>query len=139
MIVTPSIFFLIKQLREKYPRLGKAKIKLFVDAFCKSQGIETVSEAKIGRIIKRNKFFYAGRGKGKRVRGKTRKQRIKFCPKPQDVKAGYIQLDGLKFYYLSRYYYFLTAVNIVTKKSMGKVDTVTKEQTSRSTAPLELS
>ena len=121
MVVTPSIFSLIKQLREKYPRMGKAKIKLFVDAFCKVQGIETVSEAKIGRIIKRNSLFYAGRRRGKRVRDKARKQRIKLCPKPEDVKAGYIQLDGLKFYYLGRYYYFLTAVDIVTKQAWVKL------------------
>lgn len=121
MVVNPAIFELIKQLRQKYPRLGKVKIKLFVDVFCLKAGIETISSAKIGRIIKRSNLFYAGKGSSKRVRHNTKKERIRFCPKPEVTKPGYIQLDGLKFYYLGKYYYFLTAVDIVTKQAWVKL------------------
>ena len=35
----------------------------------------------------------------------------------KDQPPGYIQLDGVKFHYLSKYYYFLTAVDIVSKQA----------------------
>lgn len=117
MIVNSVVFALVKDLRQKYPRMGKAKIKLFVDAFCQKEGIDTISSAKIGRIIRRNNLFYAGKHQGRRVRDKTKKNRVKLCPRAQDTKPGYIQLDGIKFYYLEKYYYFLTAVDIVIKQA----------------------
>jgi hypothetical protein len=32
----------IRELREKYPRMGKTKIKVFLDEYCEAQGIRTV-------------------------------------------------------------------------------------------------
>ena len=46
---------------------------------------------------------------------------MKSCPKAVDTKPGYIQLDRVKFYYLGKYYYFLTAVDIVTKQAWVKL------------------
>jgi len=120
--VPVSIVSLIRQLRQDYPRMGKMKIKRFVDQFCHSQGIETISASSIGRTIKRFNLFYAGKSKGRRVRlDSSRKQRVKLCPKVSDVNPGYIQLDGVKFYYLGRYYFFLTAVDIVSKQAWVKL------------------
>lgn len=115
------VYYLIKSLREKYPRMGKAKIKRFVDVFCQAQGIPTMAESTIGKVIKRNNLFYAGKGRGKRSRSNSQKTRINACPKASDTKPGYIQLDGVKFYYLGRYYYFLTALDIVTKQAWIKL------------------
>lgn len=56
----------IRRLRQKYPRMGKAKIKTYIDRFCHSKGIQTISEASIGRVIRRFNMFYAGRNKGKK-------------------------------------------------------------------------
>lgn len=118
MTVPIAIISLIRNLRESYPRMGKSKIKLFVDVFCEKENIPTVSEATIGRVIKRFNLFFYGKGNGRRVRKElTRRQRIKLCPAPKDVKPGYLQLDGFKFYYLGKYYYFLTAVEIVSKQA----------------------
>lgn len=108
---------LIRQLRHEYPRMGKAKIKRFTDEFCEAQNLPPLSQSVIGKIIKRNNMFYAGKNKGRRIASYGQKQRIKLCPRPFDHKAGYIQLDGLKFYYLGKYYYFLTAVDIVSKQA----------------------
>ena len=41
--VPVSIISLIRKLRTDYPRMGKMKIKRFVDQFCLSQGLETIS------------------------------------------------------------------------------------------------
>lgn len=130
-VVTTSVgvVALIIKLRQQYPRMGKAKIKRFVDQFCIEQGISPVSESGIGRVIKRNNLFFAGKGKGRRIRqSQVQRERIKYCPKAQDSQPGYIQLDGVKFYYLGRYYYFLTAVDIVTKQAWVKVVTSFKSK-----------
>lgn len=115
------IISLVRTLREKYPRMGKAKIKRFVDEFCLANKQETISEASIGRVIRRFNMFYASGDKRKKTKDHGQKQRIRLCPRPTDTKPGYIQLDGLKFYYLGHYYYFLTAVDIVSKQAWVKL------------------
>lgn len=115
-----SVVALITELRKKYPRMGKMKIKPFVDEFCSSQNIPTLDESTIGKVIKRHNLFFAGKGRGRRIR-KGNRQRIRLCPKAQDTKPGYIQLDGVKFYYIDKYFYFLTAVDIVTKQAWLKL------------------
>lgn len=121
-MTTPvSLILLVKSLREKYPRLGKTKIKRFVDEFCTVSKITSVSVSTIGKVIKRHKMFYAPKHKGRKKQNTSSKTRIKLCPKPGDTKPGYIQLDGFKFYYLLKYYYFLTAVDIVTKQAWVKL------------------
>lgn len=118
MLTPPSVVALITKLRKDYPRMGKMKIKSFVDAFCRSEDIKTLDESTIGKVIKRRNPLFAGKSisRGKRIR-KGSKLRVKLCPKSQDTPPGYIQLDGVKFYYLNKYYYFLTAVDIVTKQA----------------------
>jgi hypothetical protein len=116
------IISLIRNLRETYPRMGKSKIKLFVDPFCSKEGLETISEASIGRVIKRFNLFFAGLGNGRRVRKElVKRARIKLCPAPAATNPGYLQLDGFKFYYLGKYYYFLTAVEISGKQAWVKL------------------
>lgn len=122
---------LVKLLRERHPRMGKMKIEGFVKALCEELNLNDIpdSSASIGRLIKRKNYFFAGKDKvkGKRVR-KQNKQRIKLCPKVENTEPGYIQLDGVKFYYLSKYYYFLTAVDIVSKQAWVKVVTSFKSK-----------
>lgn len=118
-----AITKLVKQLREDHPRMGKMKIEGFVKAICEEMVLTGVSSssASIGRIIKRKNYFFAGKARGKRVRQDGGKQRVRLCPKASDTLPGYIQLDGVKFYYLGRYYYFLTAVDIVSKQAWLKL------------------
>lgn len=122
---------LVKLLREQHPRMGKMKIERFVKILVFELNLGNIpnSSASIGRLIKRRNYFFAGKGKvkGKRVRN-INKQRIKLCPKATDTKPGYIQLDGVKFYYLGRYYYFLTAVDIVSKQAWLKLVTSFKSK-----------
>lgn len=116
-----AVVKLVKQLREDHPRMGKMKIELFVKALCLELGEKSPSSATIGRLIRRKNYFFAGKGNGKRVRDQGNKQRVKLCPNSKDQMPGYIQLDGVKFYYLGRYYYFLTAVDIVSKQAWLKL------------------
>jgi len=50
-VVHPKIKEFIVSQRKEHPKLGKDKIKSLLDEFCLKQGIKTVSESTIGRII----------------------------------------------------------------------------------------
>lgn len=115
------ILLLVKSLRQQYPRMGKTKIKLFVDEFARQQGLSSLSVSTIGKVILRNKFFFSGRRSPKRKSQNEAKTRVKVCPKPNLVNPGYLQVDGVKFWYLEKYYYFLTGVEIVTKQAFVKI------------------
>jgi transposase InsO family protein len=57
--VNPAIVAEIRRLRlEVCPNLGKAKVKIFLDKFCKKNGLAVISESKIGRIIKDKKIYH---------------------------------------------------------------------------------
>lgn len=118
---TPEIVLaLVKSLREKYPRMGKEKIKPFVDEFCKGQGIKSLKASTIGKVIRRNNFFFATK-EILRKRKIEAKNRVRGCPKVKGTKVGYLQVDGVKFWFLDKYYYFLTAIEIVTKQAFLKL------------------
>jgi len=53
----------IKSLREKYPKIGKDKIKPLLDKYCLTLGIPSISSSTIGKIIKRHNFFYQKTGR----------------------------------------------------------------------------
>ena len=109
---------LITDFRKSYPRMGKEKLRLFVDAFAQAKGISSLSASTIGKIIKRDKLFFAG--KGRRKLNQSYRQRIRFCPQADKTTPGYLQLDGIKFYFIDQYYYFLTAIEIVTRQAWVK-------------------
>ena len=86
----------IVDIRKRYGRIGKEKIKVLLDEYCKENGIKTVSSSTIGRIIKdRNLFFYHKEythfGKKKR-KMKKKLRRCGYRPKnPGDL----IQIDSM--------------------------------------------
>jgi hypothetical protein len=45
----------IRELREEFPNLGKAKVRVLFEPWCKERGIHCPSESTIGRIISRAK------------------------------------------------------------------------------------
>ena len=49
---------LIKELRQQHYRLGKYKIKIFLDEYCRKEGLKTISASTIGLIIKKNNMFW---------------------------------------------------------------------------------
>ncbi|MGC8722010.1 MAG: helix-turn-helix domain-containing protein, partial [Caldisericaceae bacterium] len=53
MKVNSEIVTFIRDIREKHPRIGKEKIKKFLDEYCDKRGIRTISPSTIGKIIKR--------------------------------------------------------------------------------------
>lgn len=107
----------IVNIRRNYPRIGKEKIKVLLDEYCKEKDIKTISSSTIGRVIKdKNLFFYPKDynhyGKEKRVDNK-KKNRIKnYKPiKPGDL----IQVDSIIFFMNGIKRYIITAIDTKSK------------------------
>ena len=45
----------VARIRYQYPRMGKSKLKVFLDEYCEKNNLDKISESSIGRIIKRLK------------------------------------------------------------------------------------
>ena len=110
----------IRQLREAHPRLGKEKIKPLLDVYCKEEGIATVSEATIGRVIKRNNLFFQKSGKvyhnplsGFARQKKAKRQRVRYAPKP--VQTGYLEMDTVLYFVDGIRNYFYQAIDVKSK------------------------
>jgi transposase InsO family protein len=101
--------------------MGKAKIALFVSEFAKTNNLKPIKVSTIGKVIKRNNLFFAGKKTGKRQSEVEARKRIKLCPDLKDTNPGYLQVDGFKFFYLKTYYLFLTGVEIVTRQAFVKL------------------
>lgn len=58
MKTDPRIVQFIKKIREEHPRLGKEKIKVFLDHYCEEIGIKSIAVSTIGKVIKRHNIFF---------------------------------------------------------------------------------
>lgn len=74
MFIEPPVLKFIEDSRKDMPRLSKDKMKPLLDEFCKTNGHETVSTSTIGKIIKRNCYFFYLKSRQK-TKGK-RKNRL---------------------------------------------------------------
>ena len=113
--IPPEVITFIRQLREKYPRMGKDKIQPFLDKFCKEKGFKPLSVSTIGNVIKKHRLFFYKTGRvyhdpgshwAQKHRRKTKRTRIRKSPKPEDF--GYILSDtveriedGVKYFLFS--------------------------------------
>lgn len=105
----------IRELRLKHPRLGKEKIKIFLDKYCEEAKIHKYSASTIGNIIKRNNYFYQISGRvyhnpdskwAQRPFRHKKRLRIKHSPKVTDyghILSDTVEriTDGVKSYFYS--------------------------------------
>lgn len=120
MVVNPLILDFIKNLRENNPRLGKEKIKLLVDAYCHKENLPRISASKIGRIIKRNNWFYAKLGRvyhnpnHSHFQANRHKERLS-----KEFKSKYagelLQMDSITRFDLGMKRYIVTAIDLYSK------------------------
>ena len=114
MQTSADILEFIKNLRQKYPRLGKEKIKPLLDEYCRKNGLISISESTIGKVIKRNSFFFQKSGRiyhnsdSKWNTKKRKKKRLRLKYAPSHMDNGHIQsdtilriIDGVKEYFYS--------------------------------------
>ena len=93
----------VARLRFKYPRIGKSKLKIFLDEYCEVNKLDKISESSIGRIIKRLKnsgkiptykriSYYADRDKFRDVArfSKQKLRRAGYYPK---LPGELVQID----------------------------------------------
>ncbi len=116
----PKVLSYIRYLREKHPRLGKEKIKPLLDQYCKKEELVAIGESTIGKVIKRNNFYFQKSGKiyhnpsHKFAKAKRKKRdRIKKPPRPQSF--GYIEMDTVIKFVDGIKVYFLTAIDVKLK------------------------
>jgi transposase InsO family protein len=112
MYVDEPIYEFIKTLREKYPRMGKDKIKIFLDRYCQEKGLKTLSVSKIGKIIKRNNwFFYLG----KRTRHTIRSDKERIFGYEVKDPGDLFQIDTIVRFEQGIKRYLITGVDVVSK------------------------
>ena len=113
----------IKRLRlEVCPNMGKDKVKIFLDKFCKKNNIKAISASTIGRVIKDKKIYHHRQkvshfGKIKTVK-KTKKLR-----KPKEFKSNIpgklVELDTIVKFNSSIKRYIITAVDTDSRYSFA--------------------
>lgn len=117
MFVPEKIFEFIKSFREDYPRLGKDKIKILLDEYCKENNLPTISESKVGRIIKKNNwYFYLGKRNTSKQVVKD-KQRV-FGYEVKEA-GDLFQVDTVVRFEHGIKRYIVTAIDVVTKFSFS--------------------
>ena len=122
MITNPKIVSKIRKLREKYPRLGKDKIKPILKKYCLKEELTLISVSTIGKVIKRNNFFFQKSGKmyhdpnsgwAHNKAKRAKRTRVRYAPKPNAV--GYLEMDTILRFVDGIKYYFYCAVDVKGK------------------------
>lgn len=120
MKIDPLILDFIKDIREIHPTMGKAKIKPLLDEYCIKYKIDKVSESLIGKIIKRNNYFFYKTGKVYHDPSKGRRKNKK---KKKRLSSNYIskspgeliQIDTIVTFDMGLKRYTLTAIDIYSR------------------------
>mgnify|MGYP001619980948 FL=1 len=112
MIVDPQLTEFIKRIREQHGNISKYKLKIFLDEYAKSLNLASYGTSKIGKIIKRNHYFFENSIKAKRKR-KLLSPRLKRSPR--ENIPGYLEMDSITLYIADHKYYFITIIDVVTK------------------------
>jgi len=127
MEVDSLIISFIRDLREKYPRLGKEKIKPLLDTHCLQESLPTISVSTIGKVIKRNHLSFYLRGKvyhnpassyALNRRERRRKSRISSKVKAQQP-GELLQLDTIVRFEDGVKRYLVTAVDLFSRFSFA--------------------
>lgn len=116
MLVDDRLVSLIKSIREQYGRIGKDKLKVLVSAYADSLGIEGYSAGKIGKIIKRNNYFFdVPKQKHKLSFSRSRVRRV-----GKDIRPGYVEMDSVIVWGNGVGLRLLTVMDIVTKVAFAQ-------------------
>ncbi len=120
MIIPHEILSFLRSVRTQYPRMSKHKLKFFLDEFCSERELRQYSASWIGKVIKRNSLFFKSRRSVRRKHRSQNKHWILRCPRQADTKLGYLQVDGVKIWFETKMYCFLTAIELVSRQGFAK-------------------
>jgi hypothetical protein len=111
MIVDQRIVEFIREIREEYGRVGKHKLKVLVDAYAASLGIQSYGVTKLHKIVKRHHFFFDPPKKVRKLR--FQRERVKYAPK---IKTpGYVELDSVHVMMEHTKLVFITIIDLATR------------------------
>lgn len=112
MYLETKTYDFIEGLRRKYPTLSKDKIKPLLDEFCKENDLPAISSSTIGKIIKRNNWFFYLHNRRK-PRSRQNKKRVfgYEVKEPGDL----IQLDAIVKFDQGIKRYIITAIETKSK------------------------
>lgn len=111
MTTNPKLVEFIKSMRVEYEYIGKMKIKYFLDVYAREQSLESYGTTKIGLIVKRRGFNFAKKKKSKKPKPFT----LRVKGSPRETSPGYIEMDTVHLWVLGKKYYFMTAIDVVTR------------------------
>lgn len=117
MVVDERLLEFIRSIREDYGNVGKDTIHTLLSAYASSLGLTGYGATKIGKIIKRHRYFFEGRKVVKRRI--ARANRVKRSPKPQ--APGYIEVDCITVYVEGMKRYFVTGIDVYTRLACAKL------------------
>jgi transposase InsO family protein len=114
--VEAKIVQFIEDLRQNRHDIGKEKIKIFLDNFCRENGLKSISVSSIGRTIKRHKFYFhkelSRTGKMKTKKWKHKERRKGYLPeRPGDL----MQIDSIYAFEKNVKMYVLTAIDLKSR------------------------
>lgn len=107
----------IRAMRQEYGHLGKLKLKPFLDEYAKSINCSSYGTTKIGVIVRRKHYFFDNKSRSKRRRPLT--LRLKHAP--HEKVPGYLEMDTISIWTVGKKYYFITAIDILTKFACVKL------------------
>lgn len=119
MLTDPRLVEFVRAMRQQYGRVGKYKLKVFLDEYAKSLDIPGYGLDKIGKIIKRHHYFFETPPKRKRKRARPLTPRLKKAPR--ETIPGYLEMDSITLYVLNRKYYFITVIDVATRYAWCKL------------------
>jgi transposase InsO family protein len=124
MITDPRIINFIKTQREEHPKLGKEKLKPILDEYCEKIGIPSVSASTIGKILKRNNYFFQKSGRiyhnpssGWAKRKNNKRLRVRYSPEYKE--SGHFEMDSVTIFVDGMRRYILSAIDTYSKFSFS--------------------
>lgn len=120
METDPRVVDFIRGFRRRYPRLGKAKLKPLLDEYCRKEGIPTLAEATIGKVIKRHHLNFPPQGKrgGALQKRYGKRKRVSSRVKAQ-VPGELVQIDAIVRFEDGIRFYLITAVDLFSRFSFA--------------------
>ena len=117
MTVDINVIQEIRRIRYMYGCIGKRKIKVLLNQYCKENGYPCISISTVGKVIKRynmislNKKIY--HNPNTKRRKKVKVQRVRYSPKSNT--HGYVEVDTILRFVNGMRLYVFNAVDIHTK------------------------
>ena len=120
MMVKRELINFIRELRRDHYRLGKEKIKPFLDKYCEENDLKSISVSTIGKVLKRYDMV---RPKNGRVyhnpSSKWAKKKVSYKNRvkksPRILEPGYIQIDTMHRFMEGIKIYIFNAIDLSTR------------------------